>query len=618
MRGFSCWAVPAGRCGAAIAVAALVAVGAGTSAAQPLANYYDTIDVGELLKQAVAVDQPGARALFLGKQVSEVTVEGLAEAALEQNLDILIANTNRGAAAADLDRADANFDTILDVTIDYTRQRAHDRAEIIVRPRDIVTDQRSDERTETCINVEGDTQQGVIISGDNTQAQANCVFALNTQPILEFASFGTKPSSIPQSVTGFIGLTQPFFFGDTAQASIGLTTKWNKKNAFSTALTGFALRTIEQANPFSFGSRMPWTSAASFSFTTPAPFAKGFGKQGNARYVDITVSEATLRRTVLQEKSARNAVLQSIIELYWTLVQSYEEVRITVGHRRTLEDILARVQRLFDLRRATAYDLDQAQADVANISNRVEISWNDYLSTSNALLELIDRDLQEVLVPVGYEAALEQPIPVDPEAAYDTALQNNPNIAGFKEDVFIADTNLKFAENQTKPDVDLTFTAGARQVDDAFGYESLVDSLSHLDEPDKTDFFVGVTYRVPFLNDLDEAAARRARIVKRQAQDQLSAVRNQVTQQVSTAVNDTLSFAEQAEQAKRDLELALFAYNKTLELQERGLTNQFEILRRFDDVLDARLALIAAQAAIRIADARLLAAQGVLDERYGG
>jgi outer membrane protein TolC len=119
------------------------------------------------------------------------------------------------------------------------------------------------------------------------------------------------------------------------------------------------------------------------------------------------------------------------------------------------------------------------------------------------------------------------------------------------------------------------------------------------------------------LNDLEGAAARRARIEKRQAQDQLSAVRNQVTQQVSTAVNDTLSFTEQVEQAKRDLELALFAYNKALELQERGLTTQFEILRRFDDVLTARFALIAAQAQVQIANAQLLSAQGVLDERYG-
>jgi outer membrane protein TolC len=618
MRGLSSWARSAGRFGATTAIAALLASSAGTLAAQTVADYYDTIDVGALLKEAMAADRPGARALFKDKQISEVTVEGVIEAALGQNLDILIAGTNRGAAEADLDRAEANFDTILDVSIDYTRQRAHDRAEIIVRPRDIVTDQRSDERTETCINVEGDAQQGVIISGDNTQAQADCVFNLNTQPILEFASFGTKPSSIPQSVTGFIGLTQPFFFGDTAQASVGLTSRWNKKNSFRTDLTGFALRTIEQPNPFGFGSRMPWTSNVAFSFTTPFPFAKGFGRQGNPRSVDITVSEATLRRRVLEEKSARNAILENIIRVYWALVQNYERVRIFVGHRRTLEDIQARVQRLFDLRRATQYDLDQVQADVANTSNLEEIAWNDYLATSNALLELIDRDLEEVLVPVDFEVALEQAVPVDPEAAYDTALQNNPDIGSFKEGVFIADTDLKFAENQTKPDVDLIFTASASQDDSAFGYESLVDTISHIHEPDRTDFFIGLRYTVPFLNDEVEAIARRRRIEKRQSQDQLSAVRNQVTQQVSTAVNDTLSFTEQVEQAKRDLELALFAYNKALELQERGLTTQFEILRRFDDVLSARLALIAAQARVRIANAQLLSAQGVLDERYGG
>jgi outer membrane protein TolC len=215
-----------------------------------------------------------------------------------------------------------------------------------------------------------------------------------------------------------------------------------------------------------------------------------------------------------------------------------------------------------------------------------------------------------------YQELMDQPIEVDLEPAYDLALRNSPRIASFEQGVRFSDESLRLQENQMRPELRVEFSAAADQVDEAFGYESAIDAISHIHEPDKTNFFIGLRYTTQLFRAVDKARLSRARIERKQAQDRLVGTRNDVAQRVGTTANEIYSSTGRIDQARQDLELAAGAYGKAVELQERGLVTQFEALRRFDDLLTARLSLIDARADLQRANAGLLSTQGVLDERY--
>ncbi len=57
------------------------------------------------------------------------------------------------------------------------------------------------------------------------------------------------------------------------------------------------------------------------------------------------------------------------------------------------------MQRRFDAGSVTLYDLKQVQAETENTRNHLEIAWNNYLQTSNALRRLLALRDEIVFVP---------------------------------------------------------------------------------------------------------------------------------------------------------------------------------------------------------------------------
>lgn len=560
------------------------------------------VDVLDMVRDGIRFEVPGARALLHGKRLREVTLQSLREQALSNNLDVLAGQLSHASAMASVSEKTAAFDPIYNLSWFYTRTETFQRDAYIARFRAEKAD-ADEEEIIGCIIVDGQ----VI----DPESNPNCFTAPVYNTALELATTPTAPLAIPHSWTGTTGLTQPFSWGGVVSGSLSST--YRKKNTYTVGLLDSY---ITESDPFGFKSRMPWTSSASVSFSTPVPFTRYFGQHGSQANLDITQARSSEKIRRAQRMSTRNSVLETVTKAYWDLVESVEDLKTLTAHRRILDEMYERTRRLYEGHRTTAYDMDQVEAELGNLLNREEIAWNTYLARSNAILSLIDNDLDEVLVPVAAGGLSGRGPEIDQDKAYEVALENNPDIGIGLEDLAASRAARKFRENQVLPNLSLSLSYTLSQVDNSYGYETWEDSISHVFSPDKSELFVGFRYTVPLWKRAEMAALNSARVAEKQASDRVRQTRNSVVRRVGSALNDVMSSEALIDYTASDLRLATLAYEKARDLHQRGLVTKFDLLSKLDDLRTARQANISARITRRKAEAELLSAQGVLDLQY--
>jgi outer membrane protein TolC len=137
-------------------------------------------------------------------------------------------------------------------------------------------------------------------------------------------------------------------------------------------------------------------------------------------------------------------------------------------------------------------------------------------------------------------------------------------------------------------------------------------------DPDQKDYFIGLVFRIPFGNRAVKSQLAQARLQFKQAQAQLQQTENAIIQELNLVMTDAYSTQARIAQTKAGLEFAQIAYDRALRLRNEDLVSEFELLQRLDDLLLARAFYIDALIDHRKTEAQLLAAEGVLADRYVG
>jgi outer membrane protein TolC len=289
--------------------------------------------------------------------------------------------------------------------------------------------------------------------------------------------------------------------------------------------------------------------------------------------------------------------------------------------RQVLEALAKRAQRLFEIRTLTTYDKAQTEANLENIKNQEQIAWNNFIASSNILVELLNYKPGMLILPAGYSEDLlasegKPPIPIEPKEAFDIAMERRPEIKASQIAIESNDILVKHRQTQIRPDLNLTAGVILNQSNAVLGYASWEDSFSNVFSPDSSNFFVGVSFRIPFGNLAARSALSQARIGRNQAMDQSQQTINFVTQEINTVISDAYSTHARIKQSKASLDLAQLAYDKANLLQEQGLVTEFELLRKLSELLAARSVYIDTLVDYRRTKARLLSAEGVLAAQY--
>jgi outer membrane protein len=572
-----------------------------------------------------AAKQGGAGALnyLRSRQVLVLTNTEALSTAQQNNLAIQASEQDKEIARERLRESKAAFNPTLNLSGSYDRTDSFTRSEVITRargtnitisgdPRLEIPDPQDEEGIRNRTNAFGNfvcvTVDGELING------RQCSLSTDILSDREFASFRLQPL---EAWSFAFGASQLFPWGQRLDAQFQSTKRI--KNFFR--LDNFLDQPLSLDDPIGRGSIFPWTTSFVANFNTPLPYSMNFGPYGSVANVGVMLADRGDRQAAWDLEAQANAVLRTVDGAYWEVVRSVRQLQIRLEQRRVLEALAERAKRLFESRTITTYDKAQTDANLENIKNQEQIAWNDFIASSNILVELLNYEPGRVILPVGYSADLlaaeaKSPIPTEPKEVFDTAMANRPEIKASQIAIESSDILVKHRQTQIRPDLSLTAGVILNQSNAILGYESWEDSFSNVFSPDSSNFFVGVSFRIPFGNLAARSALSQARIGRNQAMDQSQQTINAVTQEINTVIADAYSTHARIQQSKANLNLAQLAYDKADLLKEQGLVTDFELLRKLSDLLEARRVYIDTLIDYRRTKARLLSAEGVLAAQY--
>ena len=152
-----------------------------------------------------------------------------------------------------------------------------------------------------------------------------------------------------------------------------------------------------------------------------------------------------------------------------------------------------------------------------------------------------------------------------------------------------------------------------------YGYKSLGQSLDKLGTPDMRNASSSLNYVYPVGRRAGHAGVTTAGANLAAGEYAARLTANDVIRDVNDSYSAYSSSVIRAQEAQDALKLSEFAYQQVerrFQIGER--VSQVELNRNRRDVLSARQALINAQIDVQRANSRLLAAQGVIADRYPG
>lgn len=597
-------------------------------------------DVTELIRKSYrSGDARSAMKQFGRERLVNIDPRKLALGALTRNLSILRGNIQRDVAKAALQEAQALFDPVLNFALNYSRNATYNRTENLIAYKRATQHITSLSDPRLVAGLRGGPANGgcnapnlvpatVVPSGipfvNNTAGSQDLLF-LNGG-IICYLGFdkprpaGLYPTTEDASTAPIQGADERFKFDfDVNQlmpwgVNISMNYEVNYHHAAFVNNPGpprdLNLTTTGDYN-------RPFTSAVGLTLTLPAPGSKNFGPDSAAADVSNRLAGLNDQKAVWQVNAIINATLLQVDLAYWNLVKAANDLYAAIQNRQSVEKLLNKTKKLYNLRLLTDYDKVQVEAEYQRVKGQVEQAWNQYVSASNALHPLLDTDGTVIYLPTGYTAMLLNPLQVDPASKKVTDISANPDLKAQDYDVKSAKVVRRQAELQLRPDVTMSANVRASQLGVVFGYHDYLQSTAHLFDPDQITQNYAVTLARPWGNRAAKAAYDQANLGTDIQHLNRRSLQNSVERELSDATVGLVSAEERSKITLRNRNLAQLAYDKAVALQRsRGVT-EYEIIVKSNELLTANRNWVAAIIGVRQAEARLLAAQGRLAAKYG-
>lgn len=243
--------------------------------------------------------------------------------------------------------------------------------------------------------------------------------------------------------------------------------------------------------------------------------------------VDVAKLNYRISLLVFRQKAEETAV--GVISAYWRLLQARRDLEI---HQKLLDDTLETLEKVVSRREIDATELHIKQTEAsAKTREAALIQARKRIDDAQDVLIRLMADAQlNVLgdfsiIPVS-EPSRELEMPEESELL-ELAVNKNPVIQQARLGTEIADINIRVAENQDMPRLDLT--ASARTQGMAKGPENAQDKLTN---GDYLSYGVGLSLEYPLGNRQREAELIQRRFERRQAFTILHNVADQAAQLV--------------------------------------------------------------------------------------
>jgi len=329
------------------------------------------------------------------------------------------------------------------------------------------------------------------------------------------------------------------------------------------------------------------------------------------------------------------STVADVEKAYWGLVAARRELEVRRGNLALAEQQRIDTQIRIEARTVAVSDLAQPTAEVERRRGELLSAQESVMRAERALKLLMidsldDQMWAESIVPAD---APETPmLPVDIAAAMAAAKRNRPEIADLTAAGSQQDLQIKLSRDQLKPRMDLVASYTIRGL--AGELEStglpfnipvslpaslnggLGNSWSNLFDQKFPDLVVGVSFDVPLGRREARAQMAAAEADRRRIATTMAGVQDRITAEVLNAATALETAAGRIQAARAGLVAAQTQLRAEQDRFGAGLSTNFFVLTRQNDLAEAQLAEIAALTDYRKAQTELSRAKGsLLDDR---
>ena len=452
---------------------------------------------------------------------------------------------------------------------------------------------------------------------------------------------GTAVPSYDLSIIGSVGaehLTSPLanrqIYGvpslqlNTGQANFGVS------QAFATgASISFEFNNARQTSNSPFNILAPILNA-SYRLSFHQPLLAGFGLGPNLRYLRIAKNNKKISDIAFKDQVM--ATVTQIENIYWDLVNSYEQAQVNEQSLAFAQRSLDNAKKQLQLESVPAMDVMRAEAEVSKRDQDLTVARTSLqlqeLLMKNALTKSLDDPLLESMpvVPVDrLEPAQAPPAPQSVQELIAQALRERPELAESDVDLVNRQISRKAARNALLPSLSLVgFYGGSglagplNPLSDIPGVTSSVPTnfagaLANAFNNSAPDYYVGFNLNIPLRNRVAKADQYRSELEYRQAELRREQLRKQIRIEVRNAEYALEQSAARVDAARKARDLAQRSFEIMQKEHDLGAGSTFQTRTAQRDLSLAELDLAAAMTVYEKAKVELDRATGNTLEHNG-
>lgn len=329
----------------------------------------------------------------------------------------------------------------------------------------------------------------------------------------------------------------------------------------------------------------PGPLAAGLVLSASQPLLHGFGYDVNM--ASVVIGDLRENSNLLALKSQLIASISNVIFAYRDLTRAKLFYDIAENALKRSRELLEINHQMVAAGRMAPADLIQTESEIATREVNLVNAEGDYVGFQVTILELLALRDGMTIVPVP-EAIDTHPMP-PLEDAHRRALGNRPEYLTGLINRDIALKNLVVAQNNCMWDLNVTAEHRRGSATSRFG-----GSVANLAIGPSNSTAVALVLSVPLLDLQLQQGVVNSEVALRQAEVQISQVRNNVTLEVDGAMRGLALRQRRFELAKRARQLAEKKLNNEREKLGAGRSSNFQVLRFVDDLVNAEVAEIQA------------------------
>jgi len=452
---------------------------------------------------------------------------------------------------------------------------------------------------------------------------------------------GTAVASYDPAITGSIGAEHqttplanrqiygvPSLQSNTGQATVGYSQAFSTGTSFSVEFSN-----SRQTTNSPFFNLSPVLSSM-YRFSFQQQLLAGFGFGPNLRYLSIAKNNKKISDIGFKDQAI--ATITQIKNIYWDLVNAYEQARVNEQSLAFAQQSLDNVRKQLQLESAPAMDVMRAEAEVSKRDQDLTVARTSLqlqeLLIKNALTKSLDDPVLEA-VPVVPVDRFESVETQSTEAVQDLiaqALHDRPELAESDVDLASRQISRKAARNALLPSLALVGFYGGS------GLAGPLNPIYNLPIPNSSsvptdfsgalenafnnsspDYYIGLSLNIPLRNRVAKADQYRSELEYRQAELRREQLRKQIRIEVRNAQYALAQTGARVGAARKARDLAQRTFEIMQKEQTLGAGSTYQTMTAQRDLSIAELDMVTAMTTYEKAKVELDRATGSTLEHNG-